>query len=187
MTNALPTVWEFLTWVMAPKWQGIPIAALIELTLVGGLLFGAPGSGKTTAIRGAIQAAAASGMGAVIIDPKRSPELRQLVWALGGRVWTIGGAEVWNPLEADPEVMAEQLLEGEPEDRAAPRVFREGARLAARQLGRALAQAGGPGARAARPVQPGHQVPGPQPPHRRLGVPGPAGAAQRPPGPPGPT
>jgi manganese/iron transport system permease protein len=35
MTNALPTVWEFLTWVMAPKWQGIPIAALIELTLVG--------------------------------------------------------------------------------------------------------------------------------------------------------
>jgi hypothetical protein len=109
---------------------------------LGGLLFGAPGSGKTTALQLIAQAAAAAGSAGVFIDPKGSRELRRTVTALGGVVWTIGGPVKWDPLEADPEVMAEQLLEGEPIDKQAPGVFRGGARLAMQQLGRALSVAG---------------------------------------------
>lgn len=109
---------------------------------LGGLIFGSPGSGKTNTLRGLVQAAAESAMGAVIIDPKGEPELRQVVADLGGLVWTIGGFLRWDPLERDPEKMAEQLLEGEPDDSAAPKVFRGGARLAAQQLGQAMVQAG---------------------------------------------
>jgi hypothetical protein len=109
---------------------------------LGGLMFGAPGSGKTTALQLIAQATAAAGSAGVFIDPKGSRELRRTVAALGGIVWTIGGPVKWDPLEADPEVMAEQLLEGEPIDKQAPGVFRGGARLAMQQLGRALTVAG---------------------------------------------
>lgn len=105
-------------------------------------MFGAPGSGKTTALRLIVQATAAAGSAGVFIDPKGSRELRRTVHALGGIVWTIGGPVKWDPLEADPEVMAEQLLEGEPVDTQAPAVFRGGARLAMQQLGRAMTIAG---------------------------------------------
>jgi hypothetical protein len=105
-------------------------------------MFGAPGSGKTTALQLIAQAAAAAGNAGVFIDPKGSRELRKTVAALGGIVWTIGGGVEWDPLEADPEIMAEQLLEGEPIDKQAPGVFRGGARLAMQQLGRALTVAG---------------------------------------------
>jgi hypothetical protein len=53
-----------------------------------------------------------------------------------------GGQKTEDPLEADPEVMAEQLLEGEPIDKQAPGVFCGGARLAMQQLGRALTVSG---------------------------------------------
>lgn len=109
---------------------------------LGGLMFGAPGSGKTTALQLIAQAAAAAGSAGVFIDPKGSRELRRTVAALDGVVWIIGGPVKWDPLEADPEVMAEQLLEGEPIDKQAPGVFRGGARLAMQQLGRALTVAG---------------------------------------------
>jgi Type IV secretion-system coupling protein DNA-binding domain len=109
---------------------------------LGGLLFGAPGSGKTKTLEGLVQAAARNGWGVVLVDPKGSATLRRTVAELGGLVWSIGGFLRWAPLESDPEVMAEQLLEGERDDPAAPRVFREGARLACQQLGRAMALAG---------------------------------------------
>lgn len=48
----------------------------------------------------------------------------------------------WSPLEVDPELLAEQLLEGERVDPRAPAVFREGAALALVQLGQALRQSG---------------------------------------------
>jgi hypothetical protein len=105
---------------------------------LGGLCFGAPGSGKTTFLQLIVQAAAAMGSATVIVDPKGSRELRKTVASLGGVVWTIGGPEKWAPLEDDPEVMAEQLMEGEQVDPRAPRVFNQGARLAAQQLGRVL-------------------------------------------------
>jgi len=108
---------------------------------LGGLIFGAPGSGKTHFVRLLIQAAALAGRGCIIVDPKGSPALRETVADLGGLVFTIGGWLKWNPLEADPVVMAQQLLAAIPEDSNAPRVYHDGFRLAVLQLGKAMAAA----------------------------------------------
>jgi len=110
---------------------------LDELRL-GVIALGAPGSGKTTLLRLLVQAAAAAGWACVLVDPKGSRTLRQTVEALGGVVFTIGGSVIFNPLEEDPEVMAEQLLSSEPVDPNSPRVFRGGAFLAIQQIGQAL-------------------------------------------------
>src|SRR5262245_60549983 len=48
---------------------------------LGGLMFGAPGSGKTTALQLIAQAAAAAGSAGVFIDPKGSRELRRTITA----------------------------------------------------------------------------------------------------------
>jgi len=108
---------------------------------LGGLIFGAPGSGKTHFVRLLVQAAALAGRGCIIIDPKGSPHLRETVADLGGLVFTIGGWLTWNPLESDPVVMAQQLLAAIPEDSNAPRVYHDGFRLAVLQLGKAIAAA----------------------------------------------
>ncbi len=112
-----------------------------EVLRLGGLIFGAPGSGKTHFVRLLIQAAALAGRGCIIVDPKGSPALRETVADLGGLVFTIGGWLKWNPLEADPLVMAQQLLAAIPEDSNAPRVYHDGFRLAVLQLGKAMATA----------------------------------------------
>src|SRR5258708_27833772 len=57
---------------------------------LGGLMFGAPGLGKTTALQLIAQAAAQASSAGVFIDPKGSRELRRTVAALGGVGWTIG-------------------------------------------------------------------------------------------------
>jgi hypothetical protein len=123
------------------SWRATAWLSWAEFRL-GGILLGAPGSGKTTMLQRIIQAAAAMGSAAVIIDPKGSRQLRKTVTALGGIVWTIGGEKKWSPLEEDPELMTEQLLEGERVDPRAPVVFREGAALALAQLGQAMRRTG---------------------------------------------
>jgi hypothetical protein len=122
-------------------WCSTSVLTWAEFKL-GGLIFGAPNSGKTTMLRRIVQAAAAMSSAAIVIDPKGSRELRKTVAGLGGIVWTIGGKQKWSPLEDDPEVMTEQLLEGERVDPRAPVVFREGAALALVQLGQALRASG---------------------------------------------
>lgn len=122
------------------SWNRAVVLPDVVLRL-GGLVFGAPGSGKTHFVRLLIQAAALAGRGCIIIDPKGSPALRETVADLGGLVFTIGGWLKWNPLEADPLVMAQQLLAAIPEDSNAPRVYHDGFRLAVLQLGKALAAA----------------------------------------------
>jgi len=122
------------------SWHRAVVLPDVVLRL-GGLIFGAPGSGKTHFVRLLVQAAALAGHGCIIIDPKGSPALRETVADLGGLVFTIGGWLTWNPLEADPVVMGQQLLAAIPEDSNAPRVYRDGFRLAVLQLGKAMAKA----------------------------------------------
>jgi hypothetical protein len=72
------------------SWSQTAFLSLAEFQL-GGILLGAPGSGKTTMLRRIIQAAVAMGSAAIVIDPKGSRALRKTVASLGGIVWTIGG------------------------------------------------------------------------------------------------
>jgi hypothetical protein len=86
-----------------------------ELAL-GGLSLGAPGSGKTYAAAVLIEALAWQGRACVILDPKPSRALADVVAGVGGTIWTIGGDRRWDALPADPSELANQLVEVLPVD-----------------------------------------------------------------------
>lgn len=75
-----------------------------------GVIFGAPGSGKSTALSLLIQGHSQIGP-TIVIDGKGAPVLRESVRAAGGLVWTIGGRLKLDLLDPDPTILAEQLTE----------------------------------------------------------------------------
>lgn len=75
-----------------------------------GVIFGAPGTGKTTAISLLVQGHAQYGP-SIVIDGKGSLALQEAIYAAGGLVWSIGGRLKLDLLDPDPTVLAEQLTE----------------------------------------------------------------------------
>lgn len=75
-----------------------------------GVIFGAPGSGKSTVLSLLIQGHSQIGP-TIVIDGKGAPVLRESVRAAGGLVWTIGGRLKLDLLDPDPTILAEQLTE----------------------------------------------------------------------------
>jgi hypothetical protein len=96
--------------------------------LLGGLILGAPGSGKTWSACSIIQALAGRGMAGIVLDPKPSQDLAEAVRAAGGEVWTIGGELRWDALPDDPSELANQVVEVLPVT-AESKVYRDAARL----------------------------------------------------------
>jgi hypothetical protein len=90
-----------------------------------GLVVGGPGSGKTTFLQLAIEAAAGR-MPVVIVDPKGSPALEQTVRAHGGAVWTLDGKTPADLLDPRPWQVPDLLLEAE-EYSADARAYRDAA------------------------------------------------------------
>src|SRR5919202_3546573 len=97
---------------------------MVDLTLAElaghGLAVGGPKSGKTTFLRLLIEACVGR-LPIVVIDPKGSAELADMVRALGGQVWTLDGKTPADLLDPRPWQVPEQLLEAEdytPEARA---------------------------------------------------------------------
>jgi hypothetical protein len=107
-----------------------------ELSL-GGLILGAPGSGKTYAAAVLIEALAWQGSACVILDPKPSSDLAEVVAGVGGTIWTIDGDRQWDALPADPSELANQLIEVLPVD-TRTKVYRDAARLWVLVAGQAL-------------------------------------------------
>lgn len=107
-----------------------------ELAL-GGLVLGAPGSGKTTALAVLIEALAWQGIPCVVLDPKPSRALAEVVAGVDGTIWTIGGERQWDALPADPSELANQLVEVLPVD-GRTKVYRDAARLWVLVAGQAL-------------------------------------------------
>jgi hypothetical protein len=83
----------------------LPVQALA----IHGYIGGAPGAGKTSALRLLIQ-----GFPGLVIalDAKRSPDLANTVWNAPGHVWEMGGALKLDVLDPEPTILAQQLLEG---------------------------------------------------------------------------
>jgi hypothetical protein len=75
-----------------------------------------------------IEALAWQGSACVIVDPKPSRALAEVVAGVGGTIWTIGGDRRWDALLADPSELASQLVEVLPVD-ARTKVYRDAARL----------------------------------------------------------
>jgi hypothetical protein len=73
-----------------------------ELAL-GGMILGAPGSGKTYAAAVLVEALAWQGSACVILDPKPSRDLAEVVAGVGGTIWTIGGTRQWGCIAVRPE------------------------------------------------------------------------------------
>src|SRR5215213_1337602 len=73
-----------------------------------GAIFGAPGTGKTTAISLLVQGHARYGP-SIVVAGKSSQALHEAIYAAGGLVWSIGGGLKLDLLEPDPTVLAEQL------------------------------------------------------------------------------
>jgi DNA helicase HerA-like ATPase len=94
----------------------------------GGLVLGAPGSGKTTALAVLIEALAWQGIACVVLDPKPSKDLAEVVTGVDGTIWSLGGDRQWDALPADPSELANQLVEVLPVD-ARTKVYRDAARL----------------------------------------------------------
>ena len=91
-------------------------------------MLGGPGSGKTTAAAVLIEALAWQGRACVVLDPKPSRALAEVVAGVGGTIWSIGGDRQWDALPADPSELANQLVEVLPVD-ARTKVYRDAARL----------------------------------------------------------
>lgn len=108
---------------------------------LGGLVLGAPGSGKTTLAALLVQALATHERAGVILDPKPSRALAEAVASAGGIIWTLGGELAWDALPVDPTELANQLLEVEPVD-GQMRVYRNAARLQALAIGQVLQRKG---------------------------------------------
>src|SRR5258708_2097273 len=75
-----------------------------------GYIGGAPGSGKTTLLRLVIQGFPGP---VIALDAKGSPDLADTFHAIPGHVWEIGGQLKLDLLDAEPAILAQQLLEGE--------------------------------------------------------------------------
>ena len=88
---------------------------------LGGLILGAPGSGKTTAGAVLVEALAWQGTACVILDPNPRRALAEVVVGERGTIWTPGLP--WNPSE-----LAYHLVEVLPVD-ARTKVYRDAARL----------------------------------------------------------
>jgi hypothetical protein len=111
-----------------------------ELAL-GGLVLGAPGSGKTTALAVLIEALAWQGIACVVLDPKPSKDLAEVVDGVDGLIWSLGGDRQWDALPADPTELSNQLVEVLPVD-ARTKVYRDAARLWVLVAGQALQRQG---------------------------------------------
>jgi hypothetical protein len=98
-----------------------------ELDL-GGLILGTKGSGKTYALALLIEALAWQGRACVVLDPKPSRDLAEVVAGVGGIIWTIGGTRQWDALPDEPSELANQLVEVLPVD-VRTKVYRDAARL----------------------------------------------------------
>jgi hypothetical protein len=107
-----------------------------------GVMFGAPGSGKTTALQLLIEAAAGR-LPVVIVDPKGSPALAECVEAHGGTVWTIDGTLSVDLLDQRPWQIPDLLLEAEDYSPEA-RVYRDAAQQRALWAAWAMALRGEP-------------------------------------------
>jgi hypothetical protein len=103
----------------------------------GGLLLGAPGSGKANAATVPVEALALQGSAGVILDPKPSKALAEVVAGVGGTIWSPGGELAWDALPPDPSELANQLVEVLPVD-ARTKVYRDAARLWVLVAGQAL-------------------------------------------------
>ena len=108
---------------------------------LGGLGFGAPGSGKTTLAKLLVQALERNQTAGVILDPKPSRDLAEAVAAANGIIWTLGGELAWDALPSDPTELANQLLEIEG-GTAIQRVYTNAARLYALAIGQYLQRKG---------------------------------------------
>jgi hypothetical protein len=51
------------------------------------------------------------GSACVLLDPKPSRVLAEVVAGVGGAIWSIGGDRQWDALPADPSELANQLVE----------------------------------------------------------------------------
>ncbi len=105
-----------------------------------GVLFGGPGSGKTSFVQLLIQAYAGR-LPAVVLDPKGSPALADAVRANGGTLWTLDGSLGADLLDPRPWQVPDLLLEAEDYSPEA-RVFRDAAHQRALWAAWALALKG---------------------------------------------
>jgi phage terminase large subunit-like protein len=71
---------------------------------LGGLILGTKGSGKTYAAAVLIEAMAWQEQACVILDPKPSRDLAEVVAGVGGIIWMLGGELAWDVLPQDPSL-----------------------------------------------------------------------------------
>lgn len=101
-----------------------------------GLVLGAPGSGKTTALSQIVQGHERLGP-CIVLDGKGSASLREATWAAGGLVWSIGGHLKLDLLDPDPTILSEQLTEAARHEGPAE-VYSEAATRAIQWIGHLL-------------------------------------------------
>lgn len=107
-----------------------------------GLVLGAPGSGKTTALSQIVQGHERLGP-CIVLDGKGSSALREATWAAGGLVWHIGGGLKLDLLDPDPTILAEQLTEAARHE-GPSEVYSEAATRAIQWIGNLLRWEGRP-------------------------------------------
>ncbi|HVQ42377.1 MAG TPA: hypothetical protein VMS54_09225, partial [Vicinamibacterales bacterium] len=107
-----------------------------------GVVFGGPGSGKTTFLQLLVEANVGR-MPVVLVDPKGSPALEQTVRDHGGLVWTLDGRVPADLLDPRPWQVPDLLLEAE-DYSADARAYRDAAHQRALWAAWALALAGEP-------------------------------------------